>query len=1112
MKLKTYLKSAIAGFTAFAMAVTMLPTAGLENVQAAATDESMILHWDMTLNEDGTLKDLTGNNHNGTIEGVTESGQIEGIDVLELKPDPSDTAEGKSGGYAIIPNGTISSDATELTINMLVKIAQNKPGSWMWCIGNSWKHYLYFTGCCSKNQGQVMRGGACHVPGDNGNGWSFETVISGNEALTENVWQNITVTYKDGGKFIFYKNGEKQQEIDVTSGAAGTNGQFTLQDLMKADDELDGYMGRSFYRYQGDHDPDFLGKVADFRIYNKEMSETEVTELYTDIDTMLKNLAEGDFTASDVHLTEDDCLGGNTSKDEITTNLSLPETTTIGSNNIEGQITNWVSSDPTVISNNGEVTRPLIDKTVTMTATVKRNDVTVEIPLTFKVSGSATPDDLAGLDADSISIPNKDDIRGNISLPSKGTYGSDITWTSSNDNVINSKANGTIPAGEVKRQENDTSITLTATIKNGNSQEKIKTFECNVKKAYEMPETTDYIFAYFPYTSIKDERIYFGISEDGLNFSALNDGKFVLESTLGTHGLRDPFIIRSPEGDRFYLIATDLTVAGLEQNGTSYPGQGWSENQTQGSQKIMVWESTDLVNWSQQRECKVAADNAGCTWAPEAYWDDATGQYVVFWASKTSDDNYGKQRVFYATTRDFYTFSKAKVWIEAPGSVIDTTVIKVGDYYYRYTKNEDGNTINGTPSKRVYCEKSNSLTAETWTRVANNSLDVSGGQIEGPCIFKLNTDDAENARNVAALKGFTLSGDDIYCLTADKTGATIFPGLSDNIETGTFNVLGTGKTEEVNGTKIYSMPEPDASHGTIMPITAEEYHNLMKKYNSEYAAVADEYYNKATEAAEAFTASIPSEIAPDQTQLSLPTSAINNATVTWKSSNENIISSSTGNVTHAADKDTTVTLTAVITLKTNNTAVRDQVRRKYYTVTVKKAENTDNDNNNNTPVKFTVTFDSKGGSKVNNVTVEKGKTISAPKTTRKNYTFAGWYNGNTKYNFKNPVNGNLTLTAKWTKVTVGTPKAPTLKNTKGKLTITVKKVKGASGYQFTYSTDKKFKKGKTTTKTTTKNTLTIKKPKKGKTYYVKVKAYKKDSTNKNVLGKFSKVKKIKIKK
>ncbi len=133
--------------------------------------------------------------------------------------------------------------------------------------------------------------------------------------------------------------------------------------------------------------------------------------------------------------------------------------------------------------------------------------------------------------------------------------------------------------------------------------------------------------------------------------------------------------------------------------------------------------------------------------------------------------------------------------------------------------------MNGTPSKRIFCERSRSLTSKSWELVNENSLDVSGGQIEGGCIFKINDEDVENAKKIAALKGFSLTGNEVYCLAADATGKTIFPGLSDDITTGSFHVLGTDKAASVNGTTLYSMPEPDASHGTIMPITAEEYNN-----------------------------------------------------------------------------------------------------------------------------------------------------------------------------------------------------------------------------------------------------------------------------------------------
>ncbi|MBR4759791.1 MAG: leucine-rich repeat protein [Lachnospiraceae bacterium] len=69
----------------------------------------------------------------------------------------------------------------------------------------------------------------------------------------------------------------------------------------------------------------------------------------------------------------------------------------------------------------------------------------------------------------------------------------------------------------------------------------------------------------------------------------------------------------------------------------------------------------------------------------------------------------------------------------------------------------------------------------------------------------------------------------------------------------------------------------------------------------------------------------------------------------------------------------------------------------------------------------------------------------------------------------------------------------------------------ADGYQIWYATDKKFKKGKKA-KTTTKTTYTLKKLKKNKTYYIKVRAYNKKSGGGFVYGKWSKVKKVKIKK
>ena len=64
--------------------------------------------------------------------------------------------------------------------------------------------------------------------------------------------------------------------------------------------------------------------------------------------------------------------------------------------------------------------------------------------------------------------------------------------------------------------------------------------------------------------------------------------------------------------------------------------------------------------------------------------------------------------------------------------------------------------------------------------------------------------------------------------------------------------------------------------------------------------------------------------------------------------------------------------------------------------------------------KYTVTFDSNGGTAVSSQTVEKGKTASKPADpTKEGYTFVEWTLNGTKYDFSSKVNSNITLVASW---------------------------------------------------------------------------------------------------
>lgn len=89
---------------------------------------------------------------------------------------------------------------------------------------------------------------------------------------------------------------------------------------------------------------------------------------------------------------------------------------------------------------------------------------------------------------------------------------------------------------------------------------------------------------------------------------------------------------------------------------------------------------------------------------------------------------------------------------------------------------------------------------------------------------------------------------------------------------------------------------------------------------------------------------------------------------------------------------------------------------------------------------------------------------------------------------------------------------PKLKNVNNrKMKVSFKKVKGARGYEIQYSTNKKFKKSKTITVYYHKNNI-INKLKKGKTYYVKVRAFRRNRSFQKEFGAYSKVAKIVVKK
>lgn len=98
------------------------------------------------------------------------------------------------------------------------------------------------------------------------------------------------------------------------------------------------------------------------------------------------------------------------------------------------------------------------------------------------------------------------------------------------------------------------------------------------------------------------------------------------------------------------------------------------------------------------------------------------------------------------------------------------------------------------------------------------------------------------------------------------------------------------------------------------------------------------------------------------------------------------------------------------------------------------------------------------------------------------------------------------------KIVVPKSKILSIKNVKGKkVKLKIKKSNGIKGYELLYAMNSKFTKLKKQC-ILKKSSLTLKKMKKGRTYYFKVRAYKIGSSGKKIYSKYSVVRKIKIKK
>jgi predicted GH43/DUF377 family glycosyl hydrolase len=224
------------------------------------------------------------------------------------------------------------------------------------------------------------------------------------------------------------------------------------------------------------------------------------------------------------------------------------------------------------------------------------------------------------------------------------------------------------------------------------------------------------LFSYFKGNG--EDGLHLAYSTDGLQWQVLKNDSSFLTPTAGKDRLmRDPCIIRGSDG-LFHMVWT----------------VSWNER------TIGYAHSKDLIHWSEQQAIPVMEHEPASLncWAPEIFYDAPTKQYLIYWATTipgrfpkgdSAGDNKYNHRLYYVTTKDFKTFSKAAVLYDQGFNVIDATIQKSGNKYVMFLKDE----TRYPPQKNIRIATSTSLT----TGYSTPSTPITGKYwAEGPTVLK----------------------------------------------------------------------------------------------------------------------------------------------------------------------------------------------------------------------------------------------------------------------------------------------------------------------------------------------------------------------------------------
>ena len=263
-------------------------------------------------------------------------------------------------------------------------------------------------------------------------------------------------------------------------------------------------------------------------------------------------------------------------------------------------------------------------------------------------------------------------------------------------------------------------------------------------------------YLYSAFTGDGEDGLHLLSSRDGLTWKSVKDYQCIYKQSEGL--MRDPSICHGGDG-MYHLVWTT----------------GWWND------TIGIAHSKDLISWTPSEFLHVWADYRGpggetadakrwpadltkvaprhpkvrnC-WAPEIFFDDATQEYVIFWATTIDDPGVFpktwnahrwermNQRIYAITSKDFKTYTPRRpFYAPADRVVIDACIAKTAPGKYRLVIKDEN-------AQRLHvCQQTQPLTtwaampADFWGPMSKNAFTGPGikpddTQAEGPSVLRI---------------------------------------------------------------------------------------------------------------------------------------------------------------------------------------------------------------------------------------------------------------------------------------------------------------------------------------------------------------------------------------